>query len=64
MRTTIVIDDELMEAALAVTGLQTKKEVVALGLRTLVRLKNQERLLQFKGKLLWEGDLAERRPTR
>lgn len=31
MRTNIVIDDELMENALKVTGLATKKEVVEQG---------------------------------
>lgn len=38
MRTTIVIDDKLMADALRATGLKTKREVVELGLRTLLRL--------------------------
>lgn len=38
MRTTIVIDDTLMAATLRATGLKTKREVVELGLRTLLRL--------------------------
>ncbi|MGY6631579.1 MAG: type II toxin-antitoxin system VapB family antitoxin [Wenzhouxiangella sp.] len=57
MRTNIEIDDTLMSDALAMTGVRTKKEVVELGLKTLVRLKKQERIKQFKGKLRWEGDL-------
>jgi len=57
MRTNIVIDDELMREALQVTGLKTKREAVEEGLRTLVRLKRQERLKQYRGKLAWEGDL-------
>jgi Arc/MetJ family transcription regulator len=64
MRTNIVIDDDLMEAALNATGLSTKKEAVELGLKTLIRLKNQERIRKFKGKLKWEGDLSEMRRTR
>ena len=64
MRTNIVIDDELMEEALKATGLNTKKEAVELGLKTLVRLKKQERIRRFKGKLSWEGDLAAQRTTR
>ena len=64
MRTNIVIDDELMEEALKATGLSTKKEAVELGLKTLVRLKKQERIRRFKGKLSWEGDLAAQRTTR
>jgi Arc/MetJ family transcription regulator len=64
MRTNIVIDDELMEEALKATGLNTKKEAVELGLKTLVRLKKQERIRKFKGKLSWEGDLQAHRTTR
>ena len=64
MRTNIVIDDRLMEEALSATGLTTKREAVELGLKTLVRLKKQERIRKFKGKLKWEGDLTEQRSTR
>nr|MBV6630977.1 type II toxin-antitoxin system VapB family antitoxin [Oceanococcus sp. HetDA_MAG_MS8] len=61
MRTNIEIDDNLMSDALAMTGVRTKKEAVELGLKTLIRLKKQERIKQFKGKLRWEGDLEEMR---
>lgn len=57
MRTNIVIDDKLMEESLRLTGLKTKREVVDLGLRTLLRLKQQEQIRQFRGKLAWQGDL-------
>ena len=39
MRTSIVIDDKLMRDALRVTGVKTKREVVELGLRTLLPLE-------------------------
>ena len=61
MRTNIVIDDDLMSDALQVTGLKTKKEAVELGLKTLIRLKKQEEIKKFKGKLEWEGDLDSMR---
>ncbi len=57
MRTNIVIDDTLMEDALRLTGLRTKREVVELGLRTLLRLRQQEEIRRFRGKLNWQGDL-------
>lgn len=57
MRTNIVIDDELMQESLRATGLKTKREVVELGLRTLLRLRQQEEIRRFRGKLGWEGDL-------
>ena len=61
MRTNIVIDDRLMEDALRLTGLKTKKEAVELGLRTLLRLGRQEKIRGFRGKLNWQGDLEAMR---
>jgi len=61
MRTNIVIDDELMANVLKVTGLSTKREAVELGLKTLIKLKQQEQIRQFRGKLPWLGDLDELR---
>ena len=57
MRTNIVIDDALMDEVLEATGLKTKREAVELGLRTLLRLRKQEQIKSFRGKLKWEGDL-------
>ena len=57
MRTNIVIDDKLMKDALRATGLKTKREAVELGLRTLVRLRQQAEIRNYRGKLHWEGDL-------
>jgi Arc/MetJ family transcription regulator len=57
MRTNIVIDDKLMRDALRTTGVRTKREAVELGLRTLVRLSQQEEVRRFRGKLKWSGDL-------
>jgi Arc/MetJ family transcription regulator len=57
MRTNIVIDDKLMKDTLRATGLKTKREAVELGLRTLLRLRQQEKIRHFRGKLAWEGDL-------
>jgi len=61
MRTNIVIDDKLMKDALKATGLRTKREAVELGLRTLLRLRRQEEIRKYRGKLSWEGDLEDMR---
>lgn len=63
MRTNIDINDELMNDALKVTGLRTKKEAVELGLRTLVRLQKQAEIRKYRGKLKWGGDLDDMRST-
>jgi Arc/MetJ family transcription regulator len=57
MRTNIVIDDRLMADTLKATGVKTKREVVELGLRTLLRLKQQTALRKLRGKYTWEEDL-------
>ena len=61
MRTNIEIDDALMDKAMRATGLKTKRKVVEEGLRLLVRLKAQERILRLAGKVHWEGNLDESR---
>ncbi len=61
MRTNIVIDDQLMNDALQASGLTTKKEAVEAGLKALIKLKSQERIKAFRGKLKWEGDLDDMR---
>lgn len=61
MRTNIVIDDKLMADSLRVTGLRTKREVVELGLKTLLRLKQQTEIRKLRGKITWEGDLDSMR---
>ena len=58
MRTNIVIDDKLMHESMRASGLKTKREVVELGLRTIVRLQKQAaRIRSLRGKLEWKGDL-------
>ncbi len=64
MRTNIVIDDKLMKDALRATGLKTKREAVELGLRTVLRLRQQEEIRRFRGKLDWHGDLDAMRADR
>ncbi len=61
MRTNIVIDDGLIRRAMRVTGLKTKKAVVEEGLKLLVRLKDQEAVRAWRGKLRWEDDLEAMR---
>lgn len=61
MRTNIDIDDKLMGDVLKATGLKTKKDAVELGLKTLIRLKKQEKIRALRGKLTWSGDLDEMR---
>ena len=64
MRTNIEIDDALLAEAIRVTGARTTREAVELGLSALVKLKRQERIRRYRGKLDWEGDLEKMRTDR
>ncbi|MGH8120152.1 MAG: type II toxin-antitoxin system VapB family antitoxin [Gammaproteobacteria bacterium] len=61
MRTNIIIDDKLMNAALKATGARTKREAVEMGLSVLVKLQKQETIRKYRGKLKWQGNLDDMR---
>ena len=61
MRTNVVIDDQLMSKALKAGGFRTKKSAIEAGLRLLTQRSSQDQLLQLKGRIRWDGDLAAMR---
>ncbi len=64
MRTNIIIDDNLMNEALLISGYKTKKEAVEEGLKLLIAMKNQAKIKKYRGKMRWEGDLEAMRTDR
>ena len=44
-----------------VSGYKTKRETVEEALKLLITLKNQAGIRNFRGKLLWDGDLEKMR---
>lgn len=62
-RTNIVLDTHLVDLGLELSGLTTRRELVDAALRDFVRRKQQQQLLELKGKVDWEGDLDEMRTT-
>ena len=64
MRTNIVIDDNLMQDALKITGLKTKKQAVELGLKLLLKKSKQQAIRKLRGKLDWTGDLEQMRSNK
>jgi Arc/MetJ family transcription regulator len=57
MRTNIIIDDILIRDALKATGAPTKKAVVEMGLKALVRQSKQQEIRAFRGRINLTGDL-------
>jgi Arc/MetJ family transcription regulator len=58
MRTNIELDDELVERAMKVYQLSTKRAVVELALQRLVESMSRTEQLAMEG-TGWDGDLAE-----
>jgi Arc/MetJ family transcription regulator len=63
-RTNIVIEEELVEAGMKATGIKTRRALVDFALRDLLRRENQRNILELKGKIHWEGNLASMRRKR
>ena len=61
MRINVVIDEDLVDEALKVTGLKTKRQAIEEGLRLLVRTRRQARVRRLRGALRWEGSLDDMR---
>jgi Arc/MetJ family transcription regulator len=64
MRTNIEIDDDLLAAAMAATGLPTKRATVEEALRRFVQLHGQVEALDDLAGLGWEGNLDKMRQGR
>ena len=63
-RTNVVIDDELIKECQDLTGIQTRRALIDYALHEVRRRGRQKRLLQLKGTVKWEGNLAEWRKAR
>jgi len=59
MRSTIDIDEKLLDEAKALTKAKTKKEVVNLSLKELIRKKKRERLAGLFGSLVLDLELED-----
>jgi Arc/MetJ family transcription regulator len=64
MRTNIEIDDEVIGEAQRLIGARTKRETVDTALRELVARHRRLGLLELRGRVRWEGDLAKSRRGR
>jgi Arc/MetJ family transcription regulator len=64
MRTNIDVDDKLIDSAMAITSIKTKKGIVEYALKELIDLHKRRALLGLRGKVKWVGDLDEMRKIR
>ena len=64
MRTNIVIDDHLMQAAMSAGNFKTKKDAVEEGLRLLARRRAYQNIRALRGKIHWSLDGDWTQPER
>ncbi|MEZ5536314.1 MAG: type II toxin-antitoxin system VapB family antitoxin [Thiolinea sp.] len=51
MRTNIVLNDELVSEAISLTGASTKRELIDMALRELIRSRRKKNLFDLAGKI-------------
>lgn len=56
MRTNIVLDETLVEEAVTLTGVRTKRELIDLALRELIRSRRKKNLFDLAGKIQLADD--------
>lgn len=60
-RTTLMVDEDLLEEAVKLSGERTYSATVGLALEELVRRARARRILELRGSGAWEGSLSEMR---
>lgn len=63
-RTNIEIDEGLVRRARKLTGLKTKRQIVAKALELLVRSETRKGILRYYGSGVWKGDSKVARRNR
>ena len=63
MKTTIDLNNELLEKARILSKIKTKKAVVEFALDSLIKSLMRKEMLDLKGKIKWEGNLAQMRKS-
>jgi Arc/MetJ family transcription regulator len=64
VRTNIVLDEQIINEVKQLTMLKTKKDVVELALKELLKQLRRKRLISMRRPGLWKGNLAESRRRR
>ena len=61
MRTNIDLDDVLVNEAMSLTKLRTKKDMVNYAIESLIKKLKKQELAKLWGSNIWEGDLNQMR---
>jgi Arc/MetJ family transcription regulator len=64
MRTSVDLDDTLLAEAMKVSGIHTTKAMLEMILKEYLRKNSLKKILEYRGKNIWEGNLEEMRASR
>lgn len=64
MRTTIILNANLIARAQQLAGVKTKRQVIHAALRQFVQLRAQTGVRALRGKVHWDGNLDASRRSR
>jgi len=64
MRTNIELDDVLVDKAMKLTNISTKKVLVHKALEELIKSNTRQKMLKYINSGVWEGSLNEMRTMR
>lgn len=64
MRTHVDLDEVLIDEAMALGGFPSKKAAIHAALADYVKTMKRQKLLSLRGKVAWQGDLAQLREDR
>lgn len=64
MRTHVDLDEVLIDEAMALGGFPSKKAAIHAALADYVKTMKRQKLLSLRGKVAWQGDLAQLRQDR
>jgi len=61
MRANMILDDELLREAFRLTGARTKRELIEMALRELVRTRGKKDLMELAGRIRLRTDFDQKR---
>jgi hypothetical protein len=61
MKTTVELENKLIDEAMTISGQNTPGSVIVMALQEYIRANNRKKILLYRGKNIWEGNLNEMR---
>jgi Arc/MetJ family transcription regulator len=64
MKTNVELDDNLLNEVMVISGTYTPEAAINISLQEFIKTSKRKQILQYKGAVVWDGNLNEMRTTR